>query len=198
MLEFNGQYRLSDLQAAHRLHAQRNWLARAAGYFLVGIAALIMLFGATMALLGRGDWSLAIYPAIFLAAWAIVQFVVLPHQIARIFAQRRDYSAPFTVALKDDDFEFRSDYGSSRVPWQEFVKWIENKELLLMYRSDQAYHMLPRRIFGEQGGIEYARARLRDHNVPNAKNVLNPFQVVAVGVFAIVLVIVLVSQVLPR
>ncbi len=195
---FKGQYTLSDLRAAHQLHSQRNWLSTGAGYLLVGIAVLVLLLGASMALFGRGDWTLAVYAGIFLAAWAIVQFVVIPHQIERIFRQRKDYSAPFTISLNDRAFEFKSEYGSSRVPWQEFVKWIENKELLLLYRSDQAYHMLPKRILGERGGIEYARERLAKHKVPVAGRVQNRLQVVLGVILVIGLVLALVSQIAAR
>ncbi len=194
-MEFNGQYRLSDLQAAHRLHAQRGWVSRVVEYLLVGTAALVMLLGAASALLGSGDWTLVIYPAMFLAAWAIFQFIWVPRQVARTFAQRKDYSAPFTVKLNDNHFEFQSEYGNSRVPWKEFVKWIENKELLLLYRSDQAYHMLPKRIFGERGGIDYARERLRDHKVPVAGKVQNPVEAAIVLTLVIVMIIVFLVQI---
>ncbi len=198
MITLSGQYQLADLKAAHKLHAGRNWLSRWTGYLLVGIAAGIVLLGAALALLGRGDWGLAIYPGIFLAAWAIVQFVVLPRQLARIFAQRKDYAAPFTIGLSDDNFEYRSDYGSSRVPWKEFVKWIENNDLLLLYRSDQAYHMLPKRIFGEPGSLEYTHERLARYKVPIAGRVQNRLQMALAAILLLGLVLALVVQVAAR
>src|SRR5215475_7227989 len=114
MIELKGQYLLSDFEATQKLHAQRGRLATWAGYYLIGLIALLVVGGGILALLGRFPWSLLIFPV---------------------------------IELSDEAFELRNEFGSSRIPWKNFVKWKQNKALLLLYRSDFVFQMLPGRIF---------------------------------------------------
>lgn len=193
-MQFHGQYELADVRAAHKLHAQQSRLTTWAGYFVIGLVAIMTALGIPFALQGRFPWTLLLFPAIALGVWAFYRFYLLPRQLERVFEQQKDLSAPFTVDLTDTGFEWRNEFGSSRIPWGDFVKWKENQEMVLLYRSDYTYYMLPRRIFEAQGGIAYIREKLQQHNVSAANQVRHPVQTVLVVLLVLVLIVVFLFQ----
>ncbi len=193
-MQFHGQYQLADVKAAHRLHSQQSRLTTWAGYVVIGFVAFMTLLGIPFAVQGRLPWTLLLLPAIAFGAWAFFRFYLLPCQLEQAFKQQKDLSAPFTVDLTDTGFEFRNEFGNSRIPWGDFVKWKENHEMLLLYRSDYRFHMLPKRIFEAQGGIAYVREKLQQHNVRSAGQVRNRVQTVLVVALVLVVIVVFLFQ----
>ena len=189
MVQVKGQYQLADYQAAQRLHAQGNRLARAAGYVILGVISLLALVSLFLALTGKTPWTGVIIPVLLPVFWVLIQYVLLPRQVARVFAQQKDLSAPFEIGLDDEGFRLENQFGSSRVPWQDFAKWKQNGELLLLYRSDVAFHMLPKRFLPNPADAEFVVDRLRAHNVPHASQVRNPVQMAALALILLAVII---------
>jgi hypothetical protein len=190
MIQLQGQYELSDFKKAQSLHARGGKLSTWVGYAVIGMIAVITLTGIVLALLGRFPWEFVTLPILLLAVWAFFQFVLIPYQLGRVFKQQKDLSAPFEIELTDEEFHFWNEFGSSRIPWGDFVKWKENAELLLLYRSDAAFHLLPKRLFPSGQAADYVMSHLRAHNVPNTAKVRNPVQVVFVAGLIVVAIVV--------
>jgi hypothetical protein len=85
-------------------------------------------------------------------------------QLTRVFTQQKDLSAPFEMTLTDQEFSMRNEFGESHLPWDSFVKWKEDKEMLLLYRSDVMFQMLPKRLLHSDGELGYVLSRLRQTN----------------------------------
>jgi len=185
MIQLKGQYGLEDFKKAQSLHAQGGKLSTWVGYGVIGFIAGVTLLGIVLALVAGFPWEFLTLPILLLAVWAFFQFVLIPYQLGRAFKQQKDLSAPFEIELTDEEFYFRNEFGNSRMPWGNFVKWKENADLLLLYRSEAAFHLLPKRLFSSGGEADYVLSHLRAHNVPNAAKVRNPVQVVFVAVLII-------------
>ncbi|MDW8213331.1 MAG: hypothetical protein RMJ55_07230, partial [Roseiflexaceae bacterium] len=84
MMQFHGQYELADVRAAHKLHAQQSRLTTWAGYFVIGLVAIMTALGIPFALQGRFPWTLLLFPAITLGVWAFYRFYLLPRQLERV------------------------------------------------------------------------------------------------------------------
>ena len=197
MIQIKGQYEFTDFKNAQTLHAQYGKLTTWVGYFAVGILALGTLTGIVLAVLGRFSWSDVTYftfPAIFIVILALFQFVILPRQMLRVFKQQKDLSYPFEIDLSDDGFEMRNEYGSSRVPWGDFAKWKEDANLLLLYRSDAVFQMLPKRLFQDNQELEFVHEKLRQANVPDARRVRNPVQMITFALLLLVIIVICITS----
>jgi|SRR6185436_17268557 len=182
MIHLEGQYDLEDFKKAQSLHARGGKLSTWVGYGVIGFIAGVTLLGIVMALVAGFPWEFLTLPILLLAVWVFFQFVLIPYQLGRVFKQQKDLSAPFEIELTDEEFYFHNAFGNSRMPWGNFVKWKENADLFLLYRSEAAFHLVPKRLFSNSGEADYVLSRLRAHNVSNAAKVRNPVQVVFVAV----------------
>jgi hypothetical protein len=190
MIQLKGQYELSDFKKAQSLHARGGKVSTWLGYGVIGIIACMTLLGFVLVLIARFPWEFLTLPILLLAVWAFFQFVLIPYQLGRVFKQQKDLSAPFEIELTDEEFYFHNAFGNSRMPWGNFVKWKENADLLLLYRSDAAFHLVPKRLFSGSEEADYVLSRLRAHNVSNAAKVRNPVQVVFVAGLIVVAIVV--------
>jgi hypothetical protein len=164
MIQINGQYELADFKKAQALHARRGRLATWGVYYVIGLMALITGVGGVLAIMGRFPWPYVLISVLVLGAFVIVRFVVVPRQLTRVFTQQKDLSAPFEMTLTDQEFSMRNEFGESHLPWDSFVKWKEDKEMLLLYRSDVMFQMLPKRLLHSDGELGYVLSRLRQTN----------------------------------
>lgn len=196
MIQLKGQYELSDFKKAQKLHAQGGKLSTGLGYIVLGIIAGGTLLGVVLAFLGRFPWELLSLPILLLAVLAFFQFILIPFQLAWVFKQQKDLSAPFEIELTDEEFQFRNEFGKNRTRWENFVKWKENGELLLLYRSERAFHLLPKRLLQSENAIDYVLGKLREHNVPMADQVRkrNPIQMAVMAGLIIFAIAVFLSQ----
>lgn len=194
MIQIKGQYDFADFKKAQKLHSQQSRLSTWIGYYVIGVLVLATFGGGVLAITGLLPWSIEVYPALFLGVYVLFQFVVIPHQLARVFNQQKDLSAPFEMELNDHEFSLKNQFGASHLPWNNFVKWKENKDILLLYRSDIMFNLLPKRLFRNEGELQYVLEKLRQNNVPVANRVRNSFQMVAVVVLIIVAIVVLLFQ----
>ncbi len=198
MIEFKGQYDLSDFKKAQRLHTQIGRMSARADSYLIGLLALLTIAGVVLAVMGRVPWLFTCYLALFLGVYVLFQFVLIPRQLTRVFKQRKDLSAPFEMELTEQEFEIRNEFGVTHLPWKDFVKWKENGEMLLMYRSDTMFHLLPKRLLPKTDDIQYVLDRLQQNNVPIASKVRNPMQTTLIAIVIVTIAVVFLLQLLTR
>jgi hypothetical protein len=194
MVQLKGQYQLSDFTAAQKLHADRGRLSSCLGYYAIGMLVMMALLGLLTGPAGSLSWPLLIGATVALGLWALSRFVLLPRRIARVFTQQKELSAPFEAAIDEAGFHFQNSYGNGRIPWEDFTKWKESKEILLLYRSDIMFHMLPKRLFQNQGEIDTVLERLREKGVPDARKSRSLTVIAIIAALVIVAVFAIVAQ----
>lgn len=177
MVKINGRFNFADYLIATKLHAKRGWLMTCLLYYFIGALSIMTVGGVVAAIQGRMDWGLLLFPASFLAFLVAYQFIILPRQVARMFNQQKSLSAPFEMEMTDEGLLYRNEFGSGLTLWSHFIKWKENKEMLLLYRNDIMFNMLPRRLFHDESEIDFVHAKLRQGNIPSASKVRDPIQV---------------------
>jgi hypothetical protein len=71
----------------------------------------------------------------------------------RIFAQQKSLHVTREILISDTTISSKSDRGDARLPWSDFYKWNGNDKIILLYPSENLFHMFPRRWFtsGEFG-----------------------------------------------
>ena len=194
MIKIQGQYELADYKKAHKLHAYRGRLYSWGNYYVIGLLIFGTVGGSLLAIANVLPWSIVFYPALILGIYVLVQFVIVPQQLKRVFNQQKDFTAPFEIELSDGEFSLKNQFGTSHLPWNAFVKWKEDKEILLLYRSDIMFNLLPKRLLSNEGEFEYVREKLRQNNVPPVNKVKNRFQTILVFVLIVIAIVVFLFQ----
>lgn len=91
---------------------------------------------------------------IILAAFAYLGasfFVYLPLKIRRIYRQQRSLQVASELDFGGQGITVTSEMGLARLAWDDFVKWKENRRLIVLYTSDVMMHIYPRRCFTDEG-----------------------------------------------
>lgn len=124
----------------------------------------LVIFGSCLIALGVILWSDGLSAiAVGLIAGLIVSLlgplVLVPRRLRRTFVEQRSAGEERTVRFYDDRFESNQASGSMTVPWRDFVKWDEDRRIMLVYLNRNAMTMLPKRAFSDEA-IGFARSRL--------------------------------------
>jgi hypothetical protein len=72
------------------------------------------------------------------------------------------------MELSGEGLSVSNSKGSALIPWNNFLKWAEGKEMVLLYRSYIMFQMLPKRLFASESDLQYLREQLTRNNVPEA------------------------------
>ncbi len=195
MVSLQGKFELADLKAAQNLHAmpgKRTWIGI---IFLLGLFALLMVGAIVLAALGSLSWWMVAYPLFILAFVALYWFVLRPGQITRAYKQHKELSSPFEMDLTDEGYAIKNLYGAGRVPWKDFAKWKADKNIILLYRTDNMFNMVPRRLLQDESQTQYILEQLEKNGVKEASQVKNPArrltQWIIYGLLAVIIIILL-------
>lgn len=190
MVTIKGQYELADFREAQKLHAGAHRFATLAGYCFVGFMTLMAVASVFVAASGAMDWSLVIAPVLFLVGFALWKFALIPWLTARNFRQHKELGGPFEISLADEGLDFRNAYGNGHSSWDTFVKWKENENALLLYRSGAIYNLIPKRFVESDSDMEFVRAKLQQHAIPEAKGSGNPAMLIFVLLLIVIVIVI--------
>ena len=168
MIQIKGQYTLDDLKKAQQLHARQTAASYGTRVFLVLLAVLFYISLIVLVLLGRLDWLYLLAPLALLLVFLLFQYVYKPFMLGRTFKKNKDLSAPFEMELSEDGLSVSNPKGHALIPWNNFLKWAEGGEMILLYRSYIMFQMLPKRLFARESDLQYLREQLARSNVPQA------------------------------
>ena len=105
-------------------------------------------------------------PGILGVAFIVLfRYVLLPKQIREGFFKQKELSVPFELEFTDNGVSTSNEFNTSTRQWGSFVKWKENKELLLLYYSDKECSIIPKRIFSNSQEVEIIKTYLKKNKV---------------------------------
>lgn len=170
MMKIEGKLEQTDYLNATLLHLQPTGVARILLYAILSIVGFFVVVLIYMTALNELPVGLMI-PGLFLAAFvALYRYVLIPNQVKKIFNQQKNLSLPFELEITDAGLVGINELGKSTQPWNHFVKWKENKDLLILYHSDALYSMIPKRLCTDSSQVESIKMYLKSNNVPMARN----------------------------
>jgi hypothetical protein len=59
-----------------------------------------------------------------------------------------------------ESFSYSNEYGQTKRPWANFIKWKENDQVISIYHSDVMMTVIPKRLFSNQEQINTLRTYL--------------------------------------
>lgn len=166
MPQIKGQYTLDDFKKAQRLHGRQS--AAGGRVFLIFLVLFFYLALLVLVLLRKLQWAYLLAPLALLLVFFLFQYLYRPYQLKQVFNRQKDLSAPFALELSEQGLSVSTPNGNALIAWTDFKKWVESKELILLYRSQNKFQMLPKRLFNTQGEIQYLREQLGNNQVPDA------------------------------
>lgn len=185
MVTLKGKFELADLKAAQDLHARTNKFARWMIIILVGVLTLFIITGIVFALRNSISWTFLIYPVFILGFLALYRYWLRPYQIARTYKQHKELASLFEMELTEDGYSIKNDYGSGKIPWKDFAKWKEDSRIILLYRTDNMFNMVPKRLLADETQAQYVIEQLKQNHVKEASQVRNPVRTVLWSAVAI-------------
>ena len=203
MIHLEGQYSLDDFKHAQQLHAKRGAGAAATRLFLGLITAFFFVSMLVLVLLGRLDWAYLLAPLALFLVFLLYQYLYRPLALARTFRKNSDLAAPFEMDLSQEGLSIRNPRGEAQLEWGKYIKWVEDRNMLLLYRSYMVFQMLPKRLFAKPVDLQFFRDQLERNRVPDAgklnkKLPRNRLVLYAILVVAIIVMLVLNITGMPR
>jgi hypothetical protein len=192
MVTLKGKFELADVKAAQSLHARPDRWVTWAGYGLLGLIALAFIAEIVFAAMGRLSWTYVLYPAILLGFLVLYRFYLRPYQITRSYNQHKELSSPFEMQLTDEGYAITNSYGSGKIPWGDFAKWRADDQVILLYRTDNMFNMVPKRLLHSDTEAKYILEMLHQNNVPSASQARNPVRTVLWVVLSVLILVVVV------
>ena len=168
MPPIKGQYTPDDFRKAQRLHARQGAASADTRIFLVVLVVFFYISLIVLVLLGRLDGLYLLAPLALLLVFLLFQYMYKPFMWGRTFRKNKALSAPFELELSGEGLAVSNPAGRALTPWNNFVKWAEDREMILLYRSYLAFQMLPKRLFATEGDLQFLREQLTRNSVPQA------------------------------
>jgi hypothetical protein len=151
-------YRLNFLSALKR---RKVW---------VRSAVLAIVLGTGSAFLFADDLGTVLgalvgvaYVALLLSVIWLTCFLLLPRRARRIFAQQKALHDQITIEWSETLITVRSERGATTFKWSDFVRSLENRDIILLFQSDAVFNFVPKRVLSpEQAAsiVAYAKGNL--------------------------------------
>ncbi len=165
-LDWNDYWNAWKLQNRHWAPAYTFlWL------FIFGVLGLVF-FSVYTNSTNRG--SIVDYFLWFIPALIVVGILLLlskwsqRKQLQMAFEQDKRLSAPFDVEISDSELRLASPVGHSNYPWNYFRKWDADDNVIVLYITDTAPVILPRRTIGAPEAVQFLKDKLTQNQVPYA------------------------------
>lgn len=138
----------TDFVCAQRLHA-RTLNARA---IVLLVVTVIVLAGAVEGQLSVGE---AIGALAGMFGWmAILYLVILPSRSKHIYRQQKSLHLKHSLWWDNEMLFIQSRDSEERIRWPDFIKVKENSKMLLLYRSDMLFNIIPKHCFTQCEDLE--------------------------------------------
>lgn len=154
MIKFDQEIKLQEFIAAQYLHLRPRSFLGVLGsiLFVLFFVVLIKRWCRPGGLDGADGFF------IFFVVWTLLYFAaVLPYRVRKTFMQNKFRLHKAEWRIDDAGLHCRSDLGESHLPWDHFIKWKENRRLIILYLVDNQFLILAKRCLGSADAVADAR-----------------------------------------
>jgi hypothetical protein len=148
-------YLRTDFTRASLLHILRGrgWRPLVRRAFLLSVISFFVL---SAALAGRGS-SFGVLPwetiPALLAFWTCLLLVRVLNKVR----SAKHYFGPLRLWIAEDGISLRDQATESRFSWENFIGYLEDSRIYLLYHNPALYRIIPKRIFDERRQQEFRR-----------------------------------------
>ena len=184
-----------DFLSAQLLHRHPDNIGKIinAFFYLWGIVYVLMIIN--LAVKGRGAFIHWIPILLCLIVFPLIRFVLLPYQTKQLYSQHKEFQSPIEIEFAESGIKTTNLIGSSDRPYSFFHHWKEDKNLFLIYVSENSPIILPKRFMVSQDEIVSVRSILEkkiENKIPKVQRMTSIF------LLGIILVIALIIGIINR
>jgi hypothetical protein len=139
-----------DFVAAHQLHFHTLHLI----FLVIGLAGLVV--GIVVYFFFKERWGAeAIGAAVF---WLLYHrydvSAGFPKRVRKLYAEQPRAGEPGEISWDDEYLEERHPNDDTKRKWTDYVRFVENEELMVLYIDKERFEIFPKRFFKEAGVLE--------------------------------------------
>jgi uncharacterized membrane protein len=131
-----------DFVAAQRAHQRRNLAGRIQfrlGMFLFGLFLLMTIFSVIFT---PRVWMNYTLPLVLAAAYLYLYYFA--HRLA--YRKNAGLFSDIAVDVSSDGIHIITPHSESTVPWSRYLRWIESKDVFLLYVGQRTFNIIPKRV----------------------------------------------------
>jgi hypothetical protein len=165
IMKLSGKFEWTDYRDFQYLHMAPLGAAKIIRNIVYGLAGLAFLASLYLYAAGWLDLFIVLLLVVTAMIVGLLQFVLVPWRARKIYNQQKELSMPFEMEIREDGLSASNELSSSRRPWNNFLKWKENRDMFLLYHSDVMATIIPKRFLKPEQ-LEAIKRHLRENNVP--------------------------------
>ena len=110
--------------------------------------------------------SIIVFPIVFIPAFYLERKIFFPKRVKKIYQQQKSLQVPTTVIISENEIKLNNELGNEVIPWTNFIKWMENDKVLLLFHSDIVFNFFPKRDIPDEETLNTIKKYLAENNVP--------------------------------
>lgn len=155
----------TKLQETDYLHAQalhRSW-SRKKFLIVSGVAIVTAALGWILWVQGYGPIAGGLLGGLIGGAitGSAIRYLYVPWKTRKVFRQQKSLQREFTLSWSEDCLLSEDANGQYKTAWADFTNWKEDAHIFLLYHSDIAFQMLPKRAFSNANVIAEFRSHIQ-------------------------------------
>lgn len=163
MYIIEGQITLEDFQNANRLGRKPKGFALVLRILAYAVIVLGILF--ILSIVFRSPSLGTILPFLVLVGLIVFMFAYVPYRVKKVYEQQKELHYPYTMTVDETGIHTKNQIGEAKRPWNLFVKWREDRNLIILYHSDVMFSMLSKRYLNEES-LRFVHEQLKKNNIP--------------------------------
>ena len=192
VMKIKGQLEWTDYLEAQLLHGKPSGYNKTKKYGLFSIiAVLVLLYGFYLVVIGQISFLLFSPAFLFILLFLLYRYVFFPKKIKKVFSQQKSMQVPFEMEFTEEGLIASNEFGNSTYPWENFLKWKENDDILVIYQSDIMFNIIPKRCFSNDQEIENFKKYLMKNDI--AADTKNKTLFVYALLFVVIVIMVLLN-----
>lgn len=159
-MKLQGNITESEFVSFQRLHIKPRPLFKILGGF-VGLAfAVALIGGIACAVTGRMEWNSVIALLVFTLTGLLYYLYFLPRQFKKAYQSQKMLHTTVDATIGDEEIHIASKFGEVHIPWNLLCKYKENEIVFAFYETKNIAHIIPKRWFPDQAGVDEFRSLL--------------------------------------
>ncbi len=191
-MKIKGQLEWTDYLEAQLLHGKPSGYNKTKKNSLFSIiAVLVLLYGFYLVVIGQISFLLFFPAFLFIFLFLLYRYVFFPKRIKKIFSQQKSMQVPFEMEFTEEGVIASNEFGDSKYPWENFLKWKENDDILVIYQSDVMFNIIPKRFFPNDQEIGNFKKYLKENDI--SADTKNKALVVYALLFMVIVIMVFIN-----
>jgi len=171
-IKISGKYSFDDYKRTNKLNKNvPQWLTIISNIIYI---VMYMLFAIALiySILTKAWYWLPLLVLLF--AVLFLSYWYAPRRMRKVFFQEKYFQVPFEIEITEKQFSITNEIAQIKQEWKDYVKWTENRDLILLYSSEASVRIIPKRFLTDENDGKTIIRLLRENGVPRYQGPIGP------------------------